>query len=89
MHPTGKEATREYDDVGHSDEADKLMQQYKIGSIDAASLAAQKSAKKPPLSAAPPAASGTAAPAGALTTYAVPLIMLVALFVAAKFFQVL
>lgn len=66
------------------------MQQYKIGSVDAASLAAQKAAKKPPLSTAPVASGAAAAPAGGgLATYAVPLVMLVALFVAAKFFQVL
>jgi hypothetical protein len=65
------------------------MLQYKIGSIDPASAAANKGApKKPPVSAAP-ATKANGGGAASIATYALPLGLLLALFVAAKFFKVL
>ncbi len=84
----GKVATREYEDVGHSDEADKLMLKYLVGTLDPAD--ANKAAPAPSASAGKKAsASATNAGGASLAQYVVPLLALVACFVAAKYFQIL
>lgn len=34
LEQTGKDSTKEFNDVGHSDNAKKLLDKYKIGSVD-------------------------------------------------------
>lgn len=66
------------------------MKQYLIGTVDPASAKAHAGAKKAPLSAAPAGSGGAKAGGSAgIVTYALPLVLLLALFVAAKFFKVL
>ncbi|CAN6245335.1 unnamed protein product [Urochloa humidicola] len=38
---TGKDATADFEDIGHSDDAKEMMPQYLIGEIDAASIPAK------------------------------------------------
>ena len=77
----GGDATQEYDDVGHSDEADALMRDYLVGELDHASAAPTTSAR------ADGATSGKASGGdGGLAAYAVPLALAVGLLVAAKYF---
>jgi cytochrome b involved in lipid metabolism len=84
----GKIATREYDDVGHSDEADKLMLKYLVGSLDPAD--ANKATPSAAASAGKKANAASAnGGAASLAQYVVPLLALVACFVAAKYFQIL
>lgn len=84
----GKNATREYEDVGHSDEADQLMAKYLIGTYDAASAppAASNGAEKKKAAPAPGAAAGGGS---GVAGYVVPIVILLACFVAAKYFNIL
>ncbi|XP_058743844.1 cytochrome b5-like [Vicia villosa] len=45
---TGKDATLDFEDVGHSDSATEMMEQYLVGEVDTATLPAEARNNPPP-----------------------------------------
>eukprot|EP01108_Squamamoeba_japonica_P005426 TRINITY_DN427_c0_g1_i2.p1 TRINITY_DN427_c0_g1~~TRINITY_DN427_c0_g1_i2.p1 ORF type:complete len:126 (+),score=60.73 TRINITY_DN427_c0_g1_i2:141-518(+) len=75
----GKDATQEYDDVGHSDEADELMKDYLVGTVVGG---AAKSSGKSKSASAKSSDDGNG-----ISSIVLPVVLLVALFFAAKHFE--
>lgn len=49
---TGKDATNDFEDIGHSDEAREMMDKYYIGEIDPATVPSKRTFSQPPQQAA-------------------------------------
>ncbi|MED6194935.1 hypothetical protein PIB30_033251 [Stylosanthes scabra] len=58
---TGKDATIDFEDVGHSDSAVEMMQKYLVGEVDANTLPAESKHNPPPPTLAPSASNQSSA----------------------------
>ncbi|KAI4980826.1 cytochrome b5-like [Hordeum vulgare subsp. vulgare] len=75
---TGKDATADFDDIGHSDAAKELMRQYCVGEVDAATVPAKLGcAVLPAKGAADPAPRAST---GQLLQLALPLLLVAMAF---------
>lgn len=84
----GKDATADFEDIGHSDAAKELMPQYCIGEVDAATIPAKLAhAVLPAKGAAAPAPRASASPGVWLTVLqlALPLLLVAMAFALQNF----
>ncbi|PUZ76816.1 hypothetical protein GQ55_1G320600 [Panicum hallii var. hallii] len=73
---TGKDATADFDDIGHTDSAKELMRQYCIGEVDAATVPAKLTYDYPGDASPENAPTGAGAWATTLLRLAAPLLLL-------------
>jgi len=76
----GKDATKDFDDVGHSDDAVKLMDKYYIGELEGGYVTPTKKATVAPKSTQAKADEGSHFP-----TILVPLVLLIVAYLAYTF----
>ncbi|XP_062219795.1 cytochrome b5-like [Phragmites australis] len=81
---TGKDATADFEDIGHTDSAKELMPQYCIGEVDAATVPAKITYAVPKDASPKKAATSTGAWA-TLLPLAVPVLLLALAFVLQSF----
>jgi len=73
---TGKDATADYEDIGHSADAKEVMKQYCIGEVDAATVPAKLTYTYPSDSSAQKASASAGAWATTLLQLGAPLLLL-------------
>ncbi|OWM70367.1 cytochrome b5-like [Punica granatum] len=72
---TGKDATVDFEDVGHSDSAREMMEKYYIGEVDPSTLPA-KTKSSPPVQAPPTATDQSSGISIKILQFLVPLLIL-------------
>ncbi|XP_052171481.1 cytochrome b5-like [Diospyros lotus] len=83
LNATGKDATDDFEDVGHSDSAREMMSKYYAGEIDSSTLPAKEQYKPPPKQ--PVAASESQGILLKIMQFLVPLLILGLAFALQKF----
>ncbi|KAK3158602.1 hypothetical protein QOZ80_2AG0139250 [Eleusine coracana subsp. coracana] len=82
---TGKDATTDYEDIGHSDSATEMMRQYCIGDVDMASIPAKVTYAIPKEEIPNKAPTSTTGSWTTLLQLTAPLLLLALLFVLQSF----
>eukprot|EP00887_Chlorella_sp_A99_P002023 scaffold18.g2023.t1 len=81
----GKDATEDFDEIGHSKTANEMLAQYLIGDFAGGDASAAKAADKKKAAAAMPAAGGSTA--GTLVKAALPILLVAAAVLYAMYGQ--
>ncbi|CAN4108470.1 unnamed protein product [Withania somnifera] len=83
---TGKDATDDFEDVGHSDDAREMMKKYYIGEIDSPTLPAEPK-YTPPAPMAPSAGDQDSGSSWKILQFLLPLLILVGALALRSFYQ--